>query len=141
MDAAPMTELDPSQCWRLLARAEVGRIAVADDDGPDVFPVTHGVDGRRIVFRTAAGTKLFAAEGHDVAFEVDGTETVDDVEYAWSIVAKGVAVAVRDPADLARIEHLDLHPWWDSDKPHVMAIEAPPVTGRRFAVSRPWARA
>jgi nitroimidazol reductase NimA-like FMN-containing flavoprotein (pyridoxamine 5'-phosphate oxidase superfamily) len=135
-----MTELEPSQCWRLLERAEVGRLAVADDDGPDVFPVTHAVDGRRIVFRTAAGTKLFAAEGRDVAFEVDGTETVDDVEYAWSVVAKGVAVAVRDPADLSRIGDLGLHPWWDSEKAHVMVIESPPVTGRRFAVSRPWAR-
>lgn len=137
----PLSDLDVRDCWRLIAEARVGRLAVANDDGPDVFPVNHLVDGRRILFRSAAGTKLFAAEGRDVAFEVDGIEIRDGVEHAWSVVAKGVATIVRDAGDLARIETLPLTPWWDSEKAHVMVIDSPPVTGRRFATSRSAAEA
>lgn len=140
MDTLPqgtMEELDARCCWDLLAGADVGRIAVVVDDGPEIFPVNHVVDGRRIVFRTAAGTKLFAADGRDVAFEADGTQTAPDgTVVAWSVVAKGVATAVRDADDLARVDALPLRPWWDSRKAHVLTIEAPVVTGRRFAVSR-----
>ena len=132
----PLMELEPRECWRLLAHAPVGRVAVMGDDGPDIFPVNHVVDDRRILFRTSAGTKLFAADGRDVAFEVDGTDSVGGVEHAWSVVARGVATAVRGTAELARVDDLPLAPWWDSEKAHVLAIDMPTLTGRRFPVGR-----
>lgn len=131
-----MVELETRECWRLLAQAPVGRVAVAVDDGPDIFPVNHVVDDGRILFRTSAGTKLFAADGRDVAFEVDGIDSVDGEEHAWSVVARGVATALRGAAELARVDDLPLTPWWDSEKAHVLAIDAPTLTGRRFPVNR-----
>lgn len=122
-----MEELEPGSCWALLAAAEVGRLAVVVDSAPDVFPVNHAVLGDRVLFRTAAGTKLFAAVGRDVAFEVDGF----DGSTAWSVVAKGVAEEVLDENG-QRVADERLEPWLDSEKQHVLALRVETVTGRRF---------
>lgn len=126
-----MEELEARECWSLLASSEVGRLALAVDGSPEIFPVNHAVDGSRVLVRTAAGTKLFAALGRDVALEVDG---VGD-GLAWSVVAKGVAAEVLDEAGLRRAEEL-LDPWLDSEKRHVLEIVVQSVTGRRFPVHR-----
>ncbi|MFC5381962.1 pyridoxamine 5'-phosphate oxidase family protein [Aquipuribacter nitratireducens] len=126
-----MEELPEERCWALLDAAEVGRLAVVVDSAPDIFPVNHVVVGRSVVWRTAAGTKLFAAEGDEVAYEVDGT---DDEGRAWSVVAKGVAQEVDDEV-VAEAATRALHPWLDSEKQHVLAVVRPSVTGRRFRVA------
>ena len=85
-----MEILEPDECWALLRRAEVGRLAVTIMEQPDIFPVNFITDHGSIVFRTAEGTKLAASVlGKAVAFEVDGYDADDGV--AWSIVAKGPA--------------------------------------------------
>ncbi len=93
--------LDQHECWELLRSAEVGRLAVSILERPDIFPVNHVVDHGRIVFRTAAGTKLAAAVlGRAVAFEVDGYDPV--AGEAWSVVVKGRArelEAMQDVVD------------------------------------------
>jgi uncharacterized protein len=126
-----MEEIDTEECWRLLGAADIGRLAMVVDYSPEIFPVNHAVDDHRVLVRTAAGTKLFAAVGHEVALEVDG---VDDGR-AWSVVAKGVATEVRDEPLLRRAEEL-LDPWLDSDKRHVIAVAVDAVSGRRFPVHR-----
>jgi len=55
-----VTILDESACWRLLRSTEVGRLAVALADRPDIFPINFLVDQATIVFRTAEGSKLAA---------------------------------------------------------------------------------
>lgn len=126
-----MEELAPATCWALLAEAEVARLAVVVDSAPEVFPVNHAVLGSRVLIRTAAGTKLFAAVGRDVALEVDG---VDDGR-AWSVVAKGTAVEVEDEAGVREAdERLDV--WLATPKQHVLAVEVASLSGRRFPVRR-----
>jgi uncharacterized protein len=62
-------ELTRSECFALLAREHLGRVAVVDDLGPVVFPVNFVLDRHMVVFRTDAGTKLDAACcGSRVAF-------------------------------------------------------------------------
>jgi nitroimidazol reductase NimA-like FMN-containing flavoprotein (pyridoxamine 5'-phosphate oxidase superfamily) len=131
MAGTVVQELEARECWSLLAAAEVGRLALSVDGSPEIFPVNHAVDGQRVLVRTAAGTKLFAAVGRDVALEVDG---VDDGT-AWSVVAKGVGAEVLDPAGLQRAEEL-LDPWLESEKRHVLEIVVEVVTGRRFPIRR-----
>ena len=126
---AAMEELEQGTCWALLAAAEVGRLAVVVDSAPDVFPVNHAVLDQRVLMRTAAGTKLFASLGRDVAFEVDGLEGAT----AWSVVAKGVAEEVLDEEG-RRVADERLDPWLDSDTQHVLAIRVDSITGRRFPV-------
>ena len=54
-------ELSEEKCWELLARERTGRLAVAIGKHPDIFPVNHVIEKRKIVFRTDPGTKLAAA--------------------------------------------------------------------------------
>jgi nitroimidazol reductase NimA-like FMN-containing flavoprotein (pyridoxamine 5'-phosphate oxidase superfamily) len=54
-------ELTRSECFGLLAGVSLGRVAVVDDRGPVVFPVSFVLDRHTVVFRTEPGTKLHAA--------------------------------------------------------------------------------
>ena len=124
----PLTE---SECWSLLRSADVGRLAVAIGDHPDVFPINHFVDGNSIVFRSAAGTKLAAAVlGRSVAFEVDGYDP--DEGEAWSVVVKGHARLIENMFEYLEAEELPLFPWHQGPKPNIVRIEPDEVTGRRF---------
>ena len=40
-----MAVLDVDECWLSLAQAEVGRIAVAVQNRPEIFPVNFVIDG------------------------------------------------------------------------------------------------
>lgn len=128
-----MTVLSDDECWRLLRESEVGRLAVAVAEHPDIFPVNHVVDAQTLVFRTEAGTKLAAAVlGRAVAFEVDGYDawTGD----AWSVVVKGRAHEMERLGEVLHAEGLPLFPWWSSPKPRWVRIEPHEITGRRFHV-------
>jgi uncharacterized protein len=66
-------ELTKSECFELLARERLGRVAVVDDLGPVVLPVNFIFDRHMVVLRTDEETKLDAAvRGSRVAFEIDG---------------------------------------------------------------------
>ena len=60
------------ECFGLLAAGNLGRVAVVDDRGPVVFPVSFVLDRHTVVFRTEPGTKLCAArQGSLVCLEAD----------------------------------------------------------------------
>jgi hypothetical protein len=84
-------ELTKSECFELLARERLGRVAVVDDRGPVVFPVNFVLDRHMVVFRTGEGTKLDAAcRGRRVAFEIDGTDAA--AHTGWSVLVRGVSL-------------------------------------------------
>lgn len=56
--ASELEGISEAECWELLGRHRMGRIAIVVDAKPQIFPVNHGLTGQVIVFRTAAGTKL-----------------------------------------------------------------------------------
>ena len=60
---AATTILGEDDCWQLLARTEVGRLAVAIHNVPEIFPVNFVIDNRTILFRTDEGTKLASLAG------------------------------------------------------------------------------
>ncbi|MEO6145151.1 MAG: pyridoxamine 5'-phosphate oxidase family protein [Dermatophilaceae bacterium] len=133
-----IVELSSAESWTLLREAVVGRLAVVVDDRPDIFPVNHLVDLGSVVFRTAPGTKLNAAIGHHVAFEVDGYDV--ETTSAWSVVVKGRASAVNRLDDVLAVIALPPFAWHSAPKPHFIRIEPDSITGRRFEVrggSRP----
>lgn len=124
-----LLELSESECWSLLRSAEYGRLAIAIENHPDIFPVNHLVDGNTVVFRSAAGTKLAAAVlGRTVAFEVDGHEN----GIAWSVVVKGRARLVERMTEYLDAELLPIRPWLEGPKPNIVRIEPDDVSGRRF---------
>ncbi len=125
-------ELSKSDCFQLLARQHLGRVAVVDDRGPVVFLINFVFDRHMVVFRTDAGTKLDAAcRGSRVAFEVDGTDA--EAHTGWSVVIRGEAVEVTDPAELARLGKLPLDPWAPGAKTHYVRILPAVLTGRRIS--------
>lgn len=131
----PPLELGESECWVLLREAVVGRLAVVVDGAPDVYPVNHVVDGGTVVFRTAEGTKLAAAVGEQVAYEVDGYDA--GTGQAWSVVLKGRATQVHGLYDVIDTMDLPLQPWHAGPKPRLVRIEPVSVTGRQFRTDVP----
>ena len=127
-----IVELDEHQCWDLLRSQEVGRLAVAIANHPDIFPVNYVVDHASVVFRTAEGTKLAAAVlGESVAFETDG----ESDGQAWSVVVKGRAVEIEQMYELFDALDLPLYPWHAAPKHRFVRILPELVTGRRFRVA------
>jgi hypothetical protein len=125
--------LDEDECWRLLAGAPVGRLALAIASEPEIFPVNHVVDGRSLVFRTSEGTKLFLVVASPrVAFEVDGYDAASGE--AWSVVAKGTAERLERFSDIYAVEDLPLRPWQAGVKQWFVRIDDVRVTGIRFRV-------
>ncbi len=124
--------LSPNECWELLRESVVGRLAVSVEGRPDIFPVNPVVDHGTIVFRTAAGTKLTATKGQDVAFEVDGYDV--GTAQAWSVVVKGRAHEILEVDEVLRALRLPVFPWQPGRKPRFLRLEPTSVTGRRFVV-------
>ena len=128
-------ELTKSECFELLAREHLGRVAVVDDRGPIVFLVNFVLDRHMVVLRTDEGTKLDAAiKSSRVAFEIDGTDPA--TRTGWSVVVRGETVEVTNPAELARLHKLPLHPWAPGAKTHYVRILPAALTGRRISAPR-----
>jgi nitroimidazol reductase NimA-like FMN-containing flavoprotein (pyridoxamine 5'-phosphate oxidase superfamily) len=126
-------ELTKSECFRLLSRQHLGRVAVVDDQGPVVFPVNFILDRHTVVFRTDEGTKLDAAARRgEVAFEVDGADAT--AHTGWSVLIRGEAAEVTDPAELARLRMLPLSPWAPGAKSRYVRILPAKLTGRRISL-------
>ena len=121
--------LDASEAWSRLRSQSFGRLAVSVDGQPDVFPVNFLASETHILIRTAEGSKLEAIAGNEhVAFEAD--ESTD--AHAWSVVVKGVASRVDDPAALESAEHAPLWAWAPGAQEMFITIEPTEVTGRYF---------
>ncbi len=127
------TRLDPielDECLTLLSDHHLGRLAVAVDGQPLIFPVNYALCGRQIVFRSDPGTKLHAADGRRVAFEIDGADAL--YHDGWSVLVVGRAHEERDPVRLREFAQLPLSPWVSGPKVHWMCIAGGAITGRRI---------
>lgn len=131
---SPATEMTVDECWDFLAAHELGRLAFRLIDDLFITPINYAVDGRTLLFRTAPGNKLFGVElGGKVAFEVDEVTG----EHATSVVIRGRARHL-DEHDEHRAEVVRLHAWLDTAKYNVVEISPEEITGRSYALYRPW---
>jgi osmotically-inducible protein OsmY len=125
-------ELEPAECFRLLASGTIGRLAVHDESGVDVFPVNYLLHENSIYFRSGPGTKMIRlTDAPHVAFEVDGEQH----DLMWSVVVKGVAHRLDSDEEILASgigEGLTAHP---SEKLNFIRIRPQQVTGRRFRTS------
>ena len=122
--------LNVSDCWALIRSAEVARLAVCVNHHPEIFPINYVVDHGSVVFRSAPGTKLAAANGNAVALEVDGVDPTDG--QVWSVVVKGTAEVLTEIHGVVEATDLPLFPWQATPKPVFVRIEPTEITGRRF---------
>ena len=135
-DENVITELTPEQCWEMLRAEEFGRLAFRLVDEVHISPLNYAVDGETLLFRTAEGSKLLGVVmGSDVAFEIDRYGE----EAARSVVIRGRARLL--PEDEAhRADNTRLRSWLSTSKYNIVEIMPSVVTGREFALSRPWLR-
>lgn len=132
-----LRELTAEESWVELRRAQVGRLAVAVDGKPDLFPLNHVAHEGALYFRTAPGSKLLELTVNDrVAFEVD-TWTYDE---ARSVVVKGVAERLEHQADIDAADRLPLLPWIPTLKYRWVRIRPDVVRGISFVRSAEPAR-
>ena len=94
LDHSGLGVLSKEECLRRLRAARVGRVAFVERGEPVILPVNHGVDGEVVVFLTAPGSKLVAADSElPVAFEVDGYHWVRIT--AYSLTGRAVVHPAR----------------------------------------------
>jgi uncharacterized protein len=131
-DVDPRThlqELDRDECVRMLRAKHLGRLGVVVGRQPLIFPVNYALDGENIVFRTDPGTKLHAAVGEAVAFEIDDA---DNVYHAGaSVLVVGTAELVPE-REHDRLHALPLGPWCPGRKATWVRIRPGAMTGRRI---------
>ncbi len=128
LDGAGLHVLDRAECLRLLARVNIGRIAVNAAALPMILPVRYALDNEVVVLCVGVGSTLDQATRHAVvAFEVDGS----DLEGEWSVSVVGVARPVPDGDETTRAETLPLPRWWLGRPHRFVSVSTEHVTGRR----------
>lgn len=125
--------IDRAECLRLLAGDSVGRLAIDEGGSPLILPVNYGVDGDRVVLRTAEGSKLDAVH-RMVCFEIDDVDRGD--HSGWSVVVRGRLEEVA-PTDRERWDRLGVlpEPWVHGPKDHLLVIVPTTISGRRLRPS------
>lgn len=130
---AHLGDLTESECWELLHRSGLGRLATAADGRADIFPVNYLVHEGSVLLRTAPGAKLDQlAEAPEVAFEVDG----HDAHRYWSVVIRGRARHLEDQSRITRSGVLELVSWVPTDKHEFIEIVPSSVVGREVERAR-----
>jgi nitroimidazol reductase NimA-like FMN-containing flavoprotein (pyridoxamine 5'-phosphate oxidase superfamily) len=127
-------EIDRDGCMRMLAAASggVGRIALSVSP-PMIRPVNYAFDDQTqsVAFRSALGSKLREGlSSGTAAFEIDGTDPVDQT--GWSVIIVGEVEEVTDPAEIERLEDFELEPWAPGVKTHWVRIRTTSASGRRI---------
>lgn len=126
-----MLQLDADEATKLLATQTLGRLVERVGDRIEIFPINFVSDGKRLVFRTAPGTKLAGLVAADeIVLETDHVGE----KSAWSVVVRGTARILEGEADIARAEQLDLRPLVPTVKRVFVEISVDEITGRRFVL-------
>ncbi|HEV7948793.1 MAG TPA: pyridoxamine 5'-phosphate oxidase family protein [Glaciihabitans sp.] len=129
VDADGIDDLDASECWRLLADGELGRVGVIRDGEVDIYPVNYLVKDRSIYFRSGPGSKMVDMARHPlVAFEVDGI----DERKRWSVVVRGTATRVGFDREIEDSGVRELQSYSPTNKWNYVRIDANVISGRRF---------
>jgi len=134
--SAESVELSAQECTTLIAGGGIGRVVFCNERGPQIYPVSFIVHGDDIIFRTSSYTTLGTSmHGQPVAFEVDELDL--ERRLGWSVIVTGVAQALDDPDDVARLSHCEgLEPWAGGARRLYVRIAPRGITGRRVGHDR-----
>jgi nitroimidazol reductase NimA-like FMN-containing flavoprotein (pyridoxamine 5'-phosphate oxidase superfamily) len=131
-ERARMEILPRPECFRLLSSQAVGRLGFLVGDQPMVLPVNFAVVRDVVVFRTGRGSKLDAALGAKVAFEVDDVDA--STAGGWSVVVQGVAEEIThgDHWFDEALREGAAPTWVPEGKDHYVRIIPHVISGRRL---------
>jgi nitroimidazol reductase NimA-like FMN-containing flavoprotein (pyridoxamine 5'-phosphate oxidase superfamily) len=131
-DLDPVRTLSEDECWELLLSSSFGRLAASVADDIEIFPLNFVAADKRLLFRTAEGTKLLALTvNNKVALETDDIGRAD----AWSVVVKGIARVLDTQAEIDAANALPLRPLVPTLKYIWVEITPTELSGRRFALA------
>jgi nitroimidazol reductase NimA-like FMN-containing flavoprotein (pyridoxamine 5'-phosphate oxidase superfamily) len=124
-------DLSYEECREILARGEVGRVALCGPSGPAILPVNYVLHRDAIVFRTGPyGSLGRLAANQQIAFEVD--ELDPQARSGQSVVATGRGEMLEDRDDLAEIRALaDPTAWARGIKLMYVRLAWTSLSGRR----------
>lgn len=126
---SPVARMSVDECWQMLARTQLGRLATYVGGEIEIFPVNFVVNDKTVVFRTAPGSKLLELTVNPrVAFEADE----HDDSSAASVVVKGTASRVELQKEIDAADALPLVPWIPTLKHVWVRITPTSVSGRAF---------
>jgi hypothetical protein len=121
-----LESLTPDQCHEHLAAGGIGRIILSTGSGPVAFPVNFVFTDGAVIFRTSdAMTDKVSGV---VAFEVDHID--EAMSEGWSVLVRGHARLIEDPAEHPVALRLDVEPWAGGARLNVISIEPFEITGR-----------
>ena len=125
------------ECLLLLAGQKVGRLGFVVGDQPMVLPVNYVLQGDIVVFRTGDGSKLEAAHGAKVAFEVDDVDV--GTGSGWSVVVQGVTKEIPDTGDWfdESLRAKAAPTWIPGPTDHYVRIKPSVISGRRLPADSP----
>jgi nitroimidazol reductase NimA-like FMN-containing flavoprotein (pyridoxamine 5'-phosphate oxidase superfamily) len=134
MEPRDLEVLDRDECLRLLAGAQVGRLAFVLHGRPHIEVVNFAVHEDAILMRCAVGAKTVAVgRGDRLALEADEIDL--ESHTGWNVTVSGRARLVP----LARTgDFLPLvTPWAAGERSRVIRLLPDAVSGRRLVVARP----
>lgn len=124
--SSEVIELSTSDCERLLASLDIGRIAVVAEGYPLVFPINYKMvllgEKSVIAIRTRPDN-VIDRPGRAVCFEIDGIDASHDG--GWSVLVRGILVESSPDPDR------DPHPIDSRDRDAWRIIVPTHVSGRR----------
>lgn len=88
-----LTALSPEECWELLARLELCRVAWCDGGLPDLRPANYRVVGGHLLLHLAAGTWEDKVHDAVVVLEVDEVDPVS--RSGRSVLVRGTGRVLR----------------------------------------------
>jgi hypothetical protein len=133
-DGSTLEVLGTTECLRLLATQQVGRLGLPGKRFPLILPFNYALDRDSIVIRTHAGSTLSAADHANVSFEVD---EIDRRTFSgWSVLVHALAEEVSEEHQAEMVERMratGVQPWAPGRHDRWLRLIPQEVTGRRIA--------
>ena len=130
-----LQELQPDECWRLVAEHSIGRLVWLSKDGLTAVPVNYAVreaggetGGEPTLRLRTAAYSAIARECDDspVAFQVDALD--EESHSGWSVLLRGhTSLAFADEVDQTEVDS-----WPAGVRPVHLTLTPHLVTGRRL---------
>jgi uncharacterized protein len=127
-----VAELPADECWALLRKHTLGRLAIVVEGRPEIFPVNYAAGEGAVVIRTQPGSKLSHGPGSAAAFEIDDYDHSTGV--GWSVVVAGTLEDITEATDARgrELRRLPVEPTAPGVRLHWLALTAQKLSGRSF---------
>ncbi len=128
-----LEHLTTEQCEDHLSAGGIGRIVLSSGPGPVAFPVNFIFTDGVVIFRTSDA--MVGTITGVVAFEVDHID--ETMSEGWSVLVRGHARLIEEPAERLAVARLDLEPWAGGARLNLVGITPFEVTGRVIVQHQP----